>query len=246
LDHSSGFPNWRRFTDDKKLSVFFAPGSRFAYSGEGIALAQMVVETVTKKSVSVLMQEYVFKPVGMRRTSMVWDERFEKNYANGYDDQGKSLGPERRTKADAAGGMQTTLRDQARFALAVLNGTIPDAKVWKTMLSPQIRILEKTEFPSLTTETTTANDAIRLSYGLGWGLFFTPYGEAFFKEGHDLGWRHYVVGFAGPRSGMLIMTNSDNGEDMYSSLLEKLAGDTFTPLEWEGFKAPAISDLSAP
>jgi CubicO group peptidase (beta-lactamase class C family) len=246
LDHSSGFPNWRRFTDDKKLSVFFAPGSRFAYSGEGIALAQMVVETVTKKSVNVLMQEYVFKPVGMRRTSMVWDERFEKNYANGYDDQGKSLGPERRTKADAAGGMQTTLRDQARFALAVLNGAIPDAKVWKTMLSPQIRIFTKTEFPSLTTQTTTANDAIRLSYGLGWGLFFTPYGEAFFKEGHDLGWRHYVVGFTGPRSGMLIMTNSDNGEDMYSSLLEKLAGDTFTPLEWEGFKAPAISDLSAP
>jgi CubicO group peptidase (beta-lactamase class C family) len=48
LDHTSGFPNWRRFTDDKKLSIYFTPGSRFAYSGEGIALAQMVVETVTK------------------------------------------------------------------------------------------------------------------------------------------------------------------------------------------------------
>jgi hypothetical protein len=61
------------------------------------------------------------------------------------------------------------------------------------------------------------------------------------KEGHDdLGWRHYVVGFTGPRNGMLIMTNSDNGEDMYSTLLEQLSGDTFTPLEWEGFKAPLI------
>lgn len=40
LDHTSGFPNWRRFTDDKKLSINFEPGSRFAYSGEGIALAQ--------------------------------------------------------------------------------------------------------------------------------------------------------------------------------------------------------------
>jgi CubicO group peptidase (beta-lactamase class C family) len=60
LDHSSGFPNWRRFTDDKKLRIYFAPGSRFAYSGEGIALAQMVVESITKKSVTELMKEHIF------------------------------------------------------------------------------------------------------------------------------------------------------------------------------------------
>jgi CubicO group peptidase (beta-lactamase class C family) len=245
LDHTSGFPNWRRFMDDKKLSINFAPGSRFAYSGEGIALAQMVVETVAKKSVSELMSDYIFKPLGMMRTSMVWEKRFESDYANGYDNHGKSLGPERRTTADAAGGMQTTLRDEARFALAVLDRQIPDAKVWETMLRPQIRIFAKTEFPSLTTQTTRANDEIRLSYGLGWGLFFTPYGRAFFKEGHDdLGWRHYVVGFTRPRSGMLIMTNSDNGEDIYSTVLVKLTGDTFTPIEWEGFKAPGSSNVS--
>jgi CubicO group peptidase (beta-lactamase class C family) len=67
LDHTSGFPNWRRFTDDKKLSINFPPGSRFAYSGEGIALAQMVVEAVTGKSVNELMNERVFQPLGMTR-----------------------------------------------------------------------------------------------------------------------------------------------------------------------------------
>ena len=63
------------------------------------------------------------------------------------------------------------------------------------MLSPQVRIKTKHEFPSLNTEMTTDNDAIRLSYGLGWGLYWTPYGKAFFKEGHDEGWRHYAVCF---------------------------------------------------
>ena len=241
LDHTSGFPNWRRFTDDKKLRIYFPPGSRFAYSGEGIALAQMVVETVTKKSVNDLMKEYVFGPVGMARTSMVWEKRFEGDYANGYDEQGKSLGPEKRTKGDAAGSMQTTLRDYARFVEAVLTGKIPDEKVRELMLSPQIAIVGKHEFPSLSTGTTTANDAIRLSYGLGWGLFWTPYGEAFFKEGHDDGWRHYVVCFERPRTGILIMSNSSNGEDIYSTLLENILRDTFTPLEWEGFKASAYN-----
>jgi len=36
---------------------------------------------------------------------------------------------------------------------------------------------------------------------------------------------------------MLIMTNSSNGEDIYSDLLEKVLRDTFTPLKWKGFKA---------
>jgi CubicO group peptidase (beta-lactamase class C family) len=241
LDHTSGFPNWRRFTDDKKLRIYFSPGSRFAYSGEGIALAQMIVETVTKKSVTALMNEYIFQPLGMARTSMVWEERFEDDYANGYDEQGKSLGPERRREGDAAGSMQTTLRDYARFVQAVLSGAIPDEQERKMMLSPQIEITAKHEFPSLSTETTTENRAIRLSYGLGWGLYWTRHGEAFFKEGHDDagGWRHYVVCFDQPKAGMLIMTTSANGEDIYNGLLEKAIGDTFTPLEWEGFKAAA-------
>ena len=243
LDHTSGFPNWRRFTDDNKLRIYFSPGSRFAYSGEGIALAQMVVETATGKSVNELMKDLVFQPLGMTRTSMVTEERFEDDHAIGYDEQGKSLGLERREKSNAAGSMQTTLRDYARFVQAVLSGAIPDSKSRNLMLSLQIQITSKHEFPSLSTETTTANRPIHLSYGLGWGLYWTPYGKAFFKEGHDEGWRHYVVCFDRPKTGILIMTNSSNGEEIYSSVLEKALRDTFTPLEWEGFKAPFLQGL---
>jgi CubicO group peptidase (beta-lactamase class C family) len=236
LDHTSGLPNWRRFTADKKLRIFFRPGSRFAYSGEGIELAQMVVETVTKQPITQLMDARIFQPLRMTRTSMVWEKRFESDYANGYDEHGKSLGPQRRQVGDAAGGMQTTLRDYARFVQAVLDGTIPDQASREMMLSPQIQINTKHEFPSLDTETTTENEPIHLSYGLGWGLYWSPHGNAFFKEGHDEGWRHYVVCFDKPKTGMLIMTNSSNGEDIYDGLLRALIGDRFTPLEWEGFR----------
>jgi CubicO group peptidase (beta-lactamase class C family) len=235
LSHSSGFPNWRYFNDDHKLNINFEPGSRYAYSGEGIDLLQFVVETITKKPLEDLMMEHVFLPFGMTRSSMVWQDRFESDFANGYDEYGRSLGPERRKTAAAAGSLQTTPRDFARFMLGVLNGEKLSEETRKQMLSPQIRITARHEFPTMENETTDANNSIRLSYGLGWGLFWTPYGEAFFKEGHDEGWRNYAVCFDKQKSGMLIMTNSSNGEGIFKELLETLLRDTFTPIEWEGY-----------
>jgi len=235
LSHTTGFPNWRWFEDDHKLKIHFEPGSRYAYSGEGIDLLQLVVETLTKKPLEELMQTHVFQPFGMTRTSMVWQDRFEDDYANGYDEYGRLLGPQKRTSADAAGSMKTTIGDFARFMLAVMQGKKLKKETLAKMLGPQIQILSKYQFPTLLPTTTEENKPIRLSYGLGWGLYWTPYGEAFFKEGHDEGWRNYTVCFEKHKTGIVIMTNSSNGEGIYKDLLETLLKDTFTPIEWEGF-----------
>ncbi len=74
-------------------------------------------------------------------------------------------------------------------------GQRPRKETKDLMLSPQIQILSKHEFPPLSTETTDENKPIRLSYGLAWGWYWTPYGKAFFKEGHDDGWPNYTVCF---------------------------------------------------
>jgi CubicO group peptidase (beta-lactamase class C family) len=235
LSHTSGFPNFRWLNDDKKLNINFEPGSRYAYSGEGIELLQLVVETITHKSLQELMQAQVFQPLGMTRTSMVWEDRFESNYANGYDEYGRNIGPERRATADAAGSMQTTPRDFAQFMLAMMNGKGLKAKTRDLMLSPQIQILARHQFPTMENIATEENKAIRLSYGLGWGLYWTPYGKAFFKEGHDAGWRNYTVCFDQSKTGLLIMTNSANGEGMFKELLETLLKNPYTPIEWEGY-----------
>ncbi len=234
LSHTSGFPNWRAFEDDGKLKIHFTPGSRFAYSGEGIDLLQVVVEAITKKPLEELMQQHVFGPLGMTRTSMIWQGRFESDFANGYDEYGRPLGPQKRTHADAAGSMQTTVSDFARFVQAVMDGKLLQNKTRMLMLTSQIEITSRHEFPTLSDDTTDANKAIHLSYGLGWGLFQSPYGQAFFKEGHDAGWRNYTVCFERPKTGIIIMTNSGNGEGIFLSLLETLLKDTYTP-EWEGY-----------
>jgi CubicO group peptidase (beta-lactamase class C family) len=235
LSHTSGFANWRSFEDDRKLRIHFEPGSKFAYSGEGIDLLQLIVETITKKPLEGLMQEHIFQPFGMLRSSMIWQDRFESNFANGYDEYGRSLGPQRLQNAHAASSMQITVSDFARFMLAVMNGEGLRKATREQMLSPQIQITSKHEFPTLSPEMTEENKAIHLSYGLAWGLYWTPYGKAFFKEGHDDGWRNYTVCFDQAKTGIVIMTNSGNGEAIFKDLLETLLKNTFTPIEWEGY-----------
>ena len=112
------------------------------------------------------MQERVFQRLGMTRTSMVWQDRFESDYANGYDEYGRSLGPQKREKADAAGSMQTTIADFARFTQAVMESRLLRSKTREQMLSPQVQIISKHQFPTFSEETTDENKTIRPSYGL--------------------------------------------------------------------------------
>ncbi len=246
LSHTSGLPNWRVFEDDQKLHIHYEPGSRYSYSGEGLQLLQLVVEMVTRKSLLEWMQKDVFAPFSMENTGMTWEPRFEGNFANGYDEGGKSLGPERKKHVLAAGSMLTTISDYANFVAAASRGDRLAPKMRAEMLKPQIAINYKHQFPPLEMEPTEDNKAIRLSYGLGVGLYWSPYGEAFFKEGHDDGWGNYMVVFDKQKTGILIMTNSSNGEGIFKELLETILKDTFTPLEWEGYtpyeQRPARAD----
>jgi CubicO group peptidase (beta-lactamase class C family) len=235
LSHTAGFPNWRSLNDDGKLDIKAEPGTRYMYSGEGISLMQRVFREVNQKSTTEVMRERVFAPFGMTRTSMIWQPEYEAQTAVGYDADGKPLGHGHREHPDAAGSMDTTVRDWATFLCALLRSERLSPGARDEMLRPQIRIKSKSQFPTTSDSTTDENDGIRLSYGLGWGLFFTPHGKAYFKEGHDDGFQSYSITFEDPRTGIVIMTNSDNGESIFKPLLEELIGDTYTPWRWEGY-----------
>lgn len=235
LSHTSGFPNWRWLMPDKKLTINFQPGSRYAYSGEGIDLAQFVVEAVTKRPLGEMLQERIFDRFDMRRTIMIWKPELENNAAFGYDPDEKSLGYRRKKKVDAAGSMNTTLTDYAKFLENVMQGKDLKSPMLDEMTKPQIQISSKSQFPTLITETTDENRAVNLSYGLGWGVLKTPRGKAFFKEGHDDGWGNYSIYFPDKKIGILIMSNSSNGESIFKELLETAIKDTYTPWKWENY-----------
>jgi CubicO group peptidase (beta-lactamase class C family) len=235
LSHTGGFPNFRWLNADEKLDIKFTPGTRYAYSGEGMNLLQFVIEAITSRSIGEQMRERIFKPFGMTRTSMTWEERFKDNYAIGYDEKEKPLGHKQRSSARAAGSMDTTILDYAKFMQAVMQGEALSSPYQREMLTPQIQIYSKYQFPTLSTEITQENRTIQLSYGLGWGLFRTPFGKAFFKEGHDDGWENHSVCFPDQKIAIIFMANSSNGDSIFKELLETLIQDSYTPWRWEGY-----------
>lgn len=234
LSHSSGFPNSRWFNPGERLDIKFTPGSKYSYSGEGINLLQFVIEAMTNKSVADMMQARIFKPFGMTRTGMTWEDRFEDDYAIGYDENEKPLG-HKRQGVRAAGSMDTTIVDYARFIQAVMQGQGLKPQTNRLMLAPQIQIFSRRQFPTPSDETTDENWKIRLSYGLGWGLIQTPHGLGYFKEGHDDGWENYGICFPDKKIAIVLMANSSNGESIFKELLDTLIKDRYTPWKWEDY-----------
>ena len=242
LSHTSGLANYPQLEPDHKMRIHWEPGTRYGYSGEGMNLLQLVVEARMHKPLQELMAERIFGQLGMTRTSLVWQDSFASNIANGYDPQGVTLGPVHRATAKAASSMVTTIVDMGTFLEGLMSGRVMSAKAQADMFRPQVAINTLHQFPTLVDTKGTEGQAVGLSYGLGWGLLAgTKFGPAFFKEGHGDGAQNYMICFRQRGDCMVILTNSENGEAVFRTLLEKILGDTVTPWEWEGYTPMGIA-----
>lgn len=245
LDHTTGLPNVRYFDPTSADAVFdslgvikfyFNPGEKYAYSGEAYKLLQLAIEEITHKTTDELAQELIFQPLGMDRTGYVWHESFgDENVAVGHANDGGIDFKRKRTVAVSGGSLVTCITDYAKFIEHVMQRKGISPKAYEEMLSPQIAIHSVTQFPPVTQEITTENDAIKLSYGLGWGLMTCSFGKAFFKEGNGGAWKNYNVNFPDNGIAIIIMTNSENGETIYQELIEQLIGNTCIPWKWQDY-----------
>ncbi len=235
LEHTTGFANWRFFEADKKLRVNNIPGTKYGYSGEGFVYLQVVLEKLTGKDLEQLAQELIFQPLKMKNSSYQWLPKFEKDFAYGHMKNGETYAKDTDNEPRSGSTLETTASDYIKFLTAVLNQEILTKASYDEMFSPQIRIKSLTHFGPNAAKSTNKYDNINLSSGLGWHYLETPFGRGVSRAGHGNGFQHYSILFPYSGKGILIMTNSDNGESIYKELLEYTIADKYTPWEWSNF-----------
>ncbi|WP_299189822.1 serine hydrolase [uncultured Aquimarina sp.] len=235
LAHTTGFHNYRWYEPDHKLRVHFEPGTRYSYSGEGFIYLQVVLEKLLGKGLEEIVQEKIFEPLNMNHSSYQWNTSFENDFAYGHSKEGTPLKKDKDNEPRGGGTLETTTDDYSKFLEAVLQNKIISESSWSEMFKQQIRIRTLAQFGPLSHKKSDANDTIELGYGLGWGVLKSPYGIGAFKEGHGDGFQHYSILFPKAKKGIMIMTNSDNGESTFKELLEVALGDIYTPWKWQNY-----------
>jgi CubicO group peptidase (beta-lactamase class C family) len=236
LTHTSGLANFAFLEPDKKMRLHFMPGSRYAYSGEGLILLQFVLETGLGLRVGDEMQRRVFDRFGMKRTSMMWRDDFADNLADGYALDGSFAPHDQRSRPRAAGSMDTTIDDFARFLAGFVRGDGVSAASRAEMTRPQIPITTPTQFPTFLETDSPAMKAVKLSAGLGVVTFEGPFGHAFFKGGHNDTTGNQAICVEKDRRCVLYLSNDVRAESLYQRLTETTLGDPGMPWSWEGYK----------
>lgn len=196
LNHSSGLPNW----SSTVLSLAFAPGERWQYSGEAYVLLQAVIEAVTGQPLARYMDEQVFQPLGMPDSSLVWHDGLAARAA-----VGTAAGGARRQLVFrwpvAAASLYTTASDYARL----IEAFCADPALLALTLSRPVEV----------------DRGLQLGWGYGWGIERRGADTVLWQWGNNPGFRAFAMFSASTQDGFVLLTNSDQGMPLAPALAEQ-------------------------
>jgi len=233
LTHSAGFANFGFMEPDGKLRIHFAPGSRYSYSGDGIILLQFVLERGLGLDAGAEMQARVFDRFGMRDTGMQWRPDFADNLADGWKLDGSTEPHDERSKVRAAGSMDTSIADIARFAAGLARGDGLSKAGAAELVKAQLPIATRTQFPVLQDASPPGQRHAGLAAGLGVIVFDGPQGPGFFKGGHNDSTGNTLVCVQRGRRCVVILANDVRAEAAFPHLVRFVLGETGVPWTWE-------------
>ncbi len=232
LTHSSGFANFYFLEPDQQLRIHFEPGSRYAYSGDGLILLQFVLEQGLGLDVGAEMDRRLFAPNRMARTSLIWRPDFRPNLADGFGSDGRTEPHDERSKVRASGSMDTTIADIGRLAASYVRGDGLSAAARAELVKPHLPITTRSQFPPFQ-PTQSPSPFPALGAGLGVVAFKGPQGDGFFKGGHnDFTANTWVCLERGKRC-VVILANDVRAEAAFPALVASILGETGLPWAWE-------------
>ncbi len=225
LAHTTGLPNWR--PKNEALEIYFQPGERFSYSGEGFVYLQKVIEHLSGSSLEEYIKKTVFIPLEMNHSTFIWVNTDKK--ASGHSSEGLPFESYIGIPPNAAFTLHTTVSDYAKFVIAFMKGVGLKSETFDEMLRPQTRVPEK-GINSVDKSSDCLSSSI--SWGLGWGLQKTALANSFWHWGDNHGFKSFVIGYKNQRKAVIAFTNGSNGLSAISELVHKYTGISQPAFDW--------------
>jgi len=178
-----------------KRPLNYAPGERYAYCNTGYLLAGMIIRKITGKSYGEVLQERIFRPLGMSQTRVQEIDEIIPRRATGYRIIDGKL---RRGDFVAqsilsypGGGILSTALDMAKFDAMWQGGKIIDDSIRREMWTAGV-----------------LNDRIPTNYGLGFGISdLRGWRQITHSGGHITGFATRYSIYPQKRLSVIVLTN---------------------------------------
>ncbi|MCB9891492.1 MAG: beta-lactamase family protein [Planctomycetes bacterium] len=214
LAHTTGLPNWRKggWQASGPMEVAFEPGTRFRYSGEGFLFLQRAIEHTVHEPLAPWIQRRLLTPLAMERSHYVWKRAFERDLADGHDDEGAFKSKRHFYEAaNAAYSLYTTPHDYALFLLEMLR---LDRSAPHSLNAASLSAM-------LTVQGEHEGQEARSRRGLGWVLTSSAQGGFVEHSGHNgTGFRCHARFHPERGAGLVIMTNASCGHRAIEEILK--------------------------
>jgi len=242
LGHLSGISHYRNydeeghfkkhFTTEDSIGVFKdweleqEPGAKYNYTTYGFNLLGAVIEGASGKPYAEYMRENVWKPLGMKNTTMDIADDLIANRAKGY----RRIGGEVKncefvdiSSRFAGGGIRSTAVDLINMSRGLDEG----------------KVVSKENQMMMYTSMVTKKDRVT-EYGMGWGIDFI---QGFWNVGHgggQQGTSTHLLRFPGEKFAVAVMCNEEGqNTSRHAYLISALILGAF-PYRME---APSQDDL---
>jgi CubicO group peptidase (beta-lactamase class C family) len=216
LTHTSGFMNWRYFSDDRKLGFINAPGTTFGYSGEGFEYLAKYAENKLGVPFEQLVESTIFEPIGMYNASIVVQKKNFTRIAKALDENGKFYGYycqpwgycAEEGSYSAAANLVVTVADYAKFLISSMHG-----EGLNLALKQDRNTMHGIQFTQSDIDCDQNRDIqcpIQLGYGLGWSMSQLKGDKIIGHRGTNWSVVSLAYYYQGSGDGLVIFFNAPN------------------------------------
>lgn len=208
LTHTSGIPDHydfgyefrKDYTDDELVQLAYAlpfdfePGARWSYSNTGYVLLGILIKRTTGVSYFDILDEEIFKPLGMQTARGISEPDIIINRAAGYEFVGNVMTNQTWVSmfnATADGSLYVSLNDMIAWARGVERGQLLSQEGWNETYTP-VRLNSGKYYP----------------YGFGWNITEAGGFPRYHHGGAWQGFRAYFSRYVGEKLSLILLTNS--------------------------------------